>query len=274
MPDLHFYADPVHQPFQVGIGLHGALLIHGFAGTPGEMRCLADHLATNGFTAEGILLPGFGPDIMNLAQVNRTHWLATVEEGWIRTRYNHRFTVLVGHSMGSSLAMHLAATRPPDLLILVAPFWRFHTFLGTLLPVAKYLVRNLGPVGSANFQNPRVRSELRRMLPDADLDDPQVLETLRRQMRLPVASLEELRQVGLAAYRLAPQIKSHVLIIQGRSDVAVAVEDTRLLLRRFSGPLTYHEIDADHTVIRGESPDFPLLAEIVMTTINRELGEM
>ncbi|MSP14963.1 MAG: alpha/beta fold hydrolase [Chloroflexi bacterium] len=270
--ELRFYTDPAHHPFQVGNGPKGALLIHGFAGTPGELRGLADHLVSSGFTAEAILLPGFGPDIINLPRVNRTHWLATAEESWTRIRHNHRPTILVGHSMGSSLAMHLAATRPPDLLVLVAPFWRFHTFLGSLLPVAKYLIRNVGPIGNINFQNRQVRHELQRMLPDADLDDPQVLEMLRRRLRLPVASLEELRQVGAAAYRLAPRIKGHVLIIQGRSDLAVAVEDTRRLLRRFCGPITYHEIEADHRVIRGESPDFPLLAEIIMTTIQRELG--
>jgi esterase/lipase len=36
----------------------GVLLIHGFTGTPSEMRLLGEYLAKKGYTVKGILLKG------------------------------------------------------------------------------------------------------------------------------------------------------------------------------------------------------------------------
>ena len=44
-----FYADPEHQPFHYPGGPARALLIHGFLGSPRELRPLAEELAAAGF---------------------------------------------------------------------------------------------------------------------------------------------------------------------------------------------------------------------------------
>ena len=37
------YSGPEHQPFEFGDGPNGALLIHGFPGTPAEMRAVPEY---------------------------------------------------------------------------------------------------------------------------------------------------------------------------------------------------------------------------------------
>jgi carboxylesterase len=47
---------PRGEPFFYKGGTTGCLLVHGFTGTPDEMRPLGKHLSDNGFTALGIRL--------------------------------------------------------------------------------------------------------------------------------------------------------------------------------------------------------------------------
>src|SRR5205807_834480 len=57
------------QPFRIRGGTRGCLLIHGFAGTPPEMRGLGEFLAARGYDVIGPLLAGHGltPEAMTRA---------------------------------------------------------------------------------------------------------------------------------------------------------------------------------------------------------------
>src|SRR5918998_5806379 len=122
-----FYTDPEHQPFFIDAGTSRALLIHGFLGSPRELRPLAQELADAGVTARGVLLPGFGPDIARLKNVQVEEWLATARAAWEEIREGASHTTLIGFSMGGAVALQLAAEAglAPDQLILLAPHWKF-----------------------------------------------------------------------------------------------------------------------------------------------------
>src|SRR5512143_863129 len=53
------------------VDVRAALLIHGFTGTPYEVRPLAEHLAGRGLEVATPVLPGHGQDA---AALNRTTW--------------------------------------------------------------------------------------------------------------------------------------------------------------------------------------------------------
>ena len=63
MVELRAYQGPEHEPFFWEAGEPAALLVHGFPGTPAEMRPLGEVLHEAGWTVHGVLLPGFGPQI-------------------------------------------------------------------------------------------------------------------------------------------------------------------------------------------------------------------
>src|SRR5258708_24322121 len=63
------------EPFRLGSGDRGVLLIHGFCGTPPEMRGLGEHLAQSGFRVHGALLAGRGTPPGDLAAPRWTDWI-------------------------------------------------------------------------------------------------------------------------------------------------------------------------------------------------------
>jgi len=87
--ELNPFSDPSHRPFflstnhQPSNSRPGALLIHGFPGTPAEMRPLGTWLHDQGWAAKGILLPGFGPDIFSLFDPNHP---PRMKIGWLPLR--------------------------------------------------------------------------------------------------------------------------------------------------------------------------------------------
>src|SRR5258708_34636281 len=64
------------EPFRLGSGDRGVLLIHGFCGTPPEMRGLGEHLAQSGFRVHGALLAGCGTTPEDPAATSWADWLA------------------------------------------------------------------------------------------------------------------------------------------------------------------------------------------------------
>lgn len=119
------FTAPEHTPLRLP-GKHNgaALLVHGFPGTPLEMRASALALHEQGWTVSAPLLPGFGKEIETLPEKKWSDWLQALQAEWHILRQSHSPLVLVGNSMGGALSQSLAAQYPPDLLILFAPFWK------------------------------------------------------------------------------------------------------------------------------------------------------
>jgi carboxylesterase len=97
----------------------GCLLVHGFTGTPEEMRPLGDALAAAGFPILGVRLAGHGTSVDDLARTQWTDWVASVEDGFTRLARDSERVAVAGLSMGAVLALHLSATRPAEVAALV-----------------------------------------------------------------------------------------------------------------------------------------------------------
>src|ERR687897_858523 len=98
MTTVSFYAGPEHAPFAIGDGARRALLIHGFPGTPAEMRPLGALLAGAGYRATAILLPGMGTDIVRLAAMRESTWLDAGRAAWAAARREDPAAILAGNS--------------------------------------------------------------------------------------------------------------------------------------------------------------------------------
>lgn len=107
----HPWLDP--SPFFFPGGRNGVLLIHGFTGAPTEMRPLGEYLHQRGFTVSGPLLPGHGTSVEDLADRKWSEWVMAVETAYRELAAQCKWLAVGGLSLGSLLAMYLAA-RPPD----------------------------------------------------------------------------------------------------------------------------------------------------------------
>jgi carboxylesterase len=269
--DLKPYQSPEHQPFQLGEGPGGVLLIHGFPGTPAEVRGIGQALAANGWHARGPLLPGFGPDIVNLAEKGRYDWLGAVGAEWEALRADYYPCVLIGFSMGGALALQLAENLPPDKLVLIAPFWRLPGFLPRLVPILKLVMPVMRPFKDADFSDLEVRAGLERFIPDVDLDDPEVQAYLQEEVSLPLAVIDEVFRLGAEAHRLAKAVSVPTLVIQGRDDQMVRPQLTRKLVERLGdGPVIYREIGGPHELIHEHSEQQAEVIELIIDFLNEK----
>jgi carboxylesterase len=250
-----FYGEPEHQPFQLGSGKVGALLIHGFPGTPAEMRPLGERLAAAGWTVYGPLLPGFGPQIPTLGQKTRYDWVAAAGEAWRIIQKQHETSVLIGFSMGGALALNLAAERQPTFLVMLAPFWRFASWQGNLLPLVKLFKKTFYPFAQADFADTAVRKQVAEVMPGADLNDPAVQAQIRQQVQLPMKTIDEVRRLGKSGGQRASEIHCPTLVLQGIQDTVVLPYLSRQLIARLAGPVTYREIPGDHSFPKMNPPN-------------------
>jgi carboxylesterase len=271
---IPFFSDPRHQPFAFGPGPGTILLLHGFPGTPAELRPLAEWLADGGWHTTAPLLPGLGPQIHHLAETRVADWVAAAQETWRdvagAARRAGQPAGLVGYSLGGALALTLAAATPPDFLILLAPFWRLNSWLDYALPVAPLLLPTLRPFAKANFDDPALREGMATLGSDIDLDDDAVQSFLREEFVVRSRLLSDIRRLGRRAYRGAATISVPTIIFQGRQDDVVAPVQTRRLLQRLAGPVSYLELDVDHRLPHA----LPSLRSLLTAPLQRFLAQL
>ncbi len=266
--ELNLFTDEEHQPFVWNGGQPAALLVHGFPGTPAEIRPLAQLLHADGWTTRGLLLPGFGADITTLFTREWTEWVDAAAAAMTDLARKHRPLLLVGFSMGGAVALNALAKLDaiPDHagLVLLAPFWRLGTWpQRALFTLLKPVLRGVRPLRKADFSDPRLRKGLGNFMPELDLDDTAVQELLR-EFRVPAQVFENLLGIGKAARRAAAQAKLPTLVVQGIADPLVKREDTRRLLQTLPGPVTYREVAGTHDLLKPEEESWDAVAKAVV----------
>jgi esterase/lipase len=234
----------------------GALLVHGFAGSPRELRGLAAVLAADGWIVEVPLLPGHGPAFRDVADYRLEDWLAAVEAGAAALRESGASTLLVaGHSVGASLAMATAGRLRADALVLLAPFaWPVPGWQGVLGPLLRVVLPPwLRVFDRVDLATPEARAALEAFLPGADLDDPAVVAAVR-ETRVPLSLLEQLFRVSSRALGAAPAVRVPVLAVLGTLDTVSRPAQSRALLARLPAPPAVLELPAGHDLVSEASP--------------------
>jgi esterase/lipase len=261
------YSQPEHAAFSAGDSDKRALFIHGFPGTPAELRGLAEALLERGWQVSVPLLPGFGKDIVNLASKNHQDWLGTVKSEFEILKKGSNHTLLVGFSMGGALALTSSVTLKPDQLILLAPFSKLPDWREKLLPVVKYVLPELRPFEKADFNDSSVIAEFKKMLPDTDLTDVNIQAQLRKLVTLKTESLLQLREVGKLALVNASKVSCSCVVIQGTDDKTVIVRYTQRLVGQFKTKPTYIEIPGGHEFTKPFDPHYANLKQIFLEQV-------
>jgi carboxylesterase len=151
------------EPFDfVGDGV-GVVCVHGFTGTPYELRYLGEQVAHAGFAAVGPLLPGHGTTVDDLDRTTWADWANAVDTTIDRTRERYGRIALVGQSLGGLLALHAASRRDDIACVasLATPLW-LDGFSGRIArwtqgPLS--FVRRLPKLGGSDVRDRRVRAE-------------------------------------------------------------------------------------------------------------------
>ena len=251
------HRDPLPKPFQGSEHLpfswqgkkHAALLIHGFPGTPAEMRPLGLSVRDLGWTVHGLRLPGFGDDIGTLHQRRFSDWTGAVTDSVLKLQQDHEAILVIGYSMGGALALHAALDHRVTGLVLLAPFWSLgERWLDLFWPLIRLVCRRMSPLRHADFSAPEVRRSIVRMFGDIDLNDTAVQKSLRG-LTISVQTLGQLRGLGRNVFRRASGMDTPTVVVQGFQDPIVPPHRTKRLIRRLGNVVHYYEVEGGHDLV-------------------------
>jgi len=207
---------PTAEPFFLPGGDTGCLLIHGFTGTPKEMRMLGDSLSASGYT---VLAPRLGGHATHPAAMSRTRWqdwLASLEDGLnlLRGYTNHQ--VVMGLSMGGVLSLMAAARYDVSAVVAFsAPCSLPKDPRSFLLPL----------LGRLNLQIKKGTPDWRNHAAALDhMDYP----------FYPSRSILELNSLIKQMRRELPDVKVPVLLAQSRMDASIPPESMDTIFREIS----------------------------------------
>lgn len=271
LPAFDVFSGPEHAPFRLegksdrDGNAPAALLVHGFGGTPAEMRGLAEALHREGWTVEALLLPGFGADIATLTGRRYEEWLDAVAAAAHRLRDSGHRLLLVGYSMGATLAMALAGRIRPDGLIVLAPFWWAEQPWTRLVEffVRPFLPIGFRPLRKADFGDPKLREGVAKFMPGLNLDDP-ATQAAMRDFRVPLGLIDQVRALSRRMWAGLPQVNVPTLVVQGARDSVVRTPQTRRLLERLPAAAQYVEVDAEHDLVLPQNPAWPQVEAAVV----------
>jgi carboxylesterase len=191
-----------HEPYTLGAGKRACLLVHGIAGSPAQMRTLADELAKLPLTVRGTLLPGHGTCPEDLEGIVWQDWFEHLHDEYRALRSQYDEVYLVGFSIGAALSAYYAAHNPVDRLVLLnVPLCPLNDRFPTDLMLRIY---------GAFFKEVKGNAEV---LTDED-GEPFCFV----YERVPTATLHTMSEfIGIVRENLY-RIRSPLLIIQSRND--------------------------------------------------------
>jgi carboxylesterase len=190
------------EAFSLGEGHVGALLVHGFTGSPQGLRGLGAFLAERGISVVAPLLPGHGTTWQDLNSRTADEWTAAVDAAFHEMAAEKEEVFLVGLSFGGGLVLDLAARYPLDVagVVTLAGMVETRDPRRHLAPVIRKLVKSLPGVGN-------------------DIADPEGKEIAYD--RLPTSAAYHMlgflkrAKMGLGA------VTAPILILHGRNDHTV-----------------------------------------------------
>ncbi|MBP7999486.1 MAG: alpha/beta fold hydrolase [Chloroflexi bacterium] len=98
----------------------GCLLLHGFTASPQEMLSLGQHLAAQEYTVYGPRLTHHGTMAEDMTRTHWHDWYFSALDGYHILRQQCAEVVVIGLSMGGSLALLLAVEQPVTALVVMA----------------------------------------------------------------------------------------------------------------------------------------------------------
>jgi carboxylesterase len=212
-------------PFTLGpsTAKTAVLLVHGFTGSPWEVRPLGEALADRGYHVEAPLLPGHGGEPEAMLWVTWREWLGAAEAA-LRRLAGFERVLVSGLSMGALLSLLLAARHPSRVkgLALLAPVARVQGRRAQVLRALRHL-------------------PLRGLVPEwvtkdgSDLEQPEARAEAPLLPRYPVARVLDLFTLQDVAADAVQDVRCPSLVLAARNDHVVDFDAVLALHARLPG---------------------------------------
>ena len=204
---------PGAEPFYLAGGETAVLLVHGFTGSPSEMRLYGEALNRAGFTVLALRLPGHGTSPEDMERTTAENWMDAVLDGYelLASDARVRRIAVAGHSMGALLALGLSTLRK---------IWRVASVAAPIFIQEERALDMLPPREQARgiFQPKRTKA-----LP---------VEPRYRicYTKMPLLSVHELLAMIEKMKDALPDVSAPLLVLQGEQDLTVKPESARYIM--------------------------------------------
>jgi carboxylesterase len=194
------------------------LLIHGFTGTPKEMRWMGEHLHRQGYTCLGIRLAGHATHPEDMIRSRWTDWAASVEDGYRLLCGVSDEIFLIGLSMGGNLSLLMStqlrvrgviALSTPSRMPTEYPIW----LMQLLSLFIKFRPKSSEPPGSGWFDQSAYKEHI---------SYPQN----------PVRSAAELKKLILRMNAALPKVTVPVLLMHSKDERYVLPDNIEVIYKR------------------------------------------
>lgn len=236
-------------------GRVGFLLMHGLAGTPVELRFVAQGLNRAGYTVLCPLMTGHGGSDLMLSATRWQDWVASADAALDRLKESCDHVIIGGLSAGSIVALHVAAKRQDDVsgVVLYSPtFWPNGWAIPWYFPAFRLItqkwfanllsLRERAPYG---IKDDRIR---RFILESLQSGGRPLTEIFGRRG----GTVFEFKNMTSAARRLLPNIHKPTLVCHAREDDQSNLSNALLVQQKLKGPVetlvlddSYHMITLD-----------------------------
>ena len=195
----------------------GVLLLDGLTGTPHRVHAMADALVDAGYAVRAPLLAGH-TDLDALERTTWRDWYASADEAFEQLRDGGRRKIAVlGFSMGSLIALRLAALRSSEVRGLVA--------IAVMLRFPWWQRRAI--IAMAKLRGSRLLHGAVGILPKDGGPDIRVMREVEGSPGLdgfPYPALAELVALQDEVADLLPHVRAPTLLLHGRYDHTAPVE--------------------------------------------------
>lgn len=175
-------------------------MVHGFTGTPKEMRWMGEYLNKKGYTVYGVRLAGHATNVKDMIRSRWQDWVLSVEEGIDILKSGCSDVFLVGLSMGGILS--LIAAQRYDINGCICMSTPYEVSQDWRLRYAKPLSLIIPSVAKGRSETKNTEAA------NAHLDYPVY----------PTRSIAELHMLQNEMQQILPAIQKPVLVVHSRSD--------------------------------------------------------
>jgi carboxylesterase len=214
------------SPVVIGGDRRAVLVLHGFSGTPWEVRPIAEAFGRLGCSVEAPTLAGHGAALADLARSTWRDWLSTAEAAVGRLEAAAARdgagpappVAVVGFSMGGLLALRLARLYPQRISALAV--------ISAPLRLRRLQVLGIRALARLPIDYPRHPRLAVPKLFGSDLSDPAMRAENPALNAFPLAALENLIDVMDTVRADLPSVRQPALVVHGRHDHTVPMDDS------------------------------------------------
>lgn len=208
---------PTTEPFFFQGGRTGVLLIHGFTGTPKEVRWMGEDLHKHGYTVLGIRLHGHATQPDDMIASRWTDWTASVEDGFNLLSNSVDRIFLAGLSMGGVLSLLMSTKlNVAGVIAISTPY---------LLPRDRHY-----PIWFIRLYGKFIKyAPKSKEIPGSSWFDKEAYAHHISYPQNPISSIAELKLLLWEMQSALPKVNKPVLLIHSKNDKYVVPENMEMI---------------------------------------------